>query len=96
MLSISLLLTACESNKEALARALAEQRAADQVAAAIEAGKVIPEIPADCRRKEASGVTVGERLDVALLKAERAIQRGNARIERCAAWQDEYREGRAK
>lgn len=47
-----------------------------------------PELPADCRILEQSGVRVGDRLDVALLKSERALGRANARVERCAEFYD--------
>lgn len=60
---------------------------------AIAEGRKLPERPADCRRKEYSGVAEGERLDVAWLKAERALGRANARVERCAAWDDDFRKG---
>lgn len=43
-----------------------------------------PALPADCRIREQSGVKAGDRLDIALLKSERALGRANARVERCA------------
>ena len=58
------------------------------------AADALPDLPADCRKREASGVQEGDRLDLALLKAERAIGRGNARIGRCAAFYDEVKAAR--
>lgn len=52
-----------------------------------------PALPGDCRKHEASGTKRGDRLDVAALKAEQAIARGNARIDRCAAWDDDLKAG---
>lgn len=61
------------------ARAVGEVRAAG----------VWPEYPADCRRTSRSGILRGDRLDVALLKADEALVRQNSRTRRCAAWYDE-------
>jgi hypothetical protein len=58
------------------------------------AAEALPEFPADCRRREASGVVEGDRLDVALVKAERALSRQNARSGRCAGFYDDVRAGR--
>ena len=91
VLSISFCLTGCANNQALLQQAAAQKANADVAGQAIAEAKKLPEKPADCRRKETSGVVLGDRLDVAYLKAERAIQRGNARIERCAAWDDEFR-----
>ena len=90
-LSISLCLTGCASNRSLIAQAAADKANADLAGQAIEEARKLPAKPADCEKKETSGVVVGDRLDVAYLKAERAIQRGNARIERCAAWDAEFR-----
>ena len=60
---------------------------------AIEAGSGVPDLPPDCRRRERSGVAIGDRLDVALLKTDSALGRANARITRCASWHDEIRKG---
>lgn len=90
-LSMTIFLTACvDRNAQRLAEARAEQARADLVDEALAVAE-LPELPADCRRREASGVEEGDRLDVALLKAERAIGRGNARVSRCAAWHDDLR-----
>ncbi|MBZ8133207.1 hypothetical protein [Afifella sp. IM 167] len=66
---------------------------------AYRAGSALPDNPADCGRRERSGVVVGDRLDIALLKTDRALGRANARIVRCDAWFDELkrsREGKAE
>lgn len=57
------------------------------------AAERLPELPADCRRAERSGVALGDRLDAAALKADGALGRANARLARCAAWHDALREG---
>lgn len=48
-----------------------------------------PPLPEDCRRQERSGVRLGERLDVALIRTDQALGRANARAARCAAWYDD-------
>lgn len=96
-LSIALCLTGCASSGSSrlLNQAATAEAKADVVDAAISEARKIPERPADCRKKEYSGVTIGERLDVAWLKAERALGRANARTDRCNAWDDEFRQGLA-
>jgi hypothetical protein len=93
-LSIALLSSGCASDRAVLGRAFADMARAEAAPAAIESGRDIPDIPADCRKREASGVREGDRLDVALVKSERALGRANVRIDRCAAWHDDYRAGR--
>lgn len=51
----------------------------------------IPDLPADCKVQESSGVTNQTRIDIAWLQAEAAIQRGNERIERCANLHEKVR-----
>lgn len=94
VLSILLCLTGCASDRAILGAAYADKAKAGTTGAAIEAGREIPDIPADCRRQEASGIALGDRLDVAVVKSDRARQRANARVTRCAQWHDEYRAGR--
>lgn len=69
---------------------------ADVVDQAVAAARQLPEQPADCSKTEASGVTGGERLDIAWTKAERALGRANSRVKRCAGWYDGLREGMAQ
>lgn len=71
----------------------------DKVAEALELASRRPELPAlpaDCRAIERSGVKRGERLDAALVKADAALARQNARTVRCAAWHDETRKAHAQ
>ena len=56
----------------------------------------LPELPADCRRKERSGVKAGDPLDTALIKTDNALGRANARVTRCAGWYDDYKAGLLK
>lgn len=66
---------------EAAAQAVGEARAAG----------LWPDLPADCRRTSRSGIEQGDRLDVAVLKADEALARQNARTLRCADWYDRQR-----
>jgi hypothetical protein len=54
----------------------------------------LPDLPPDCRKREGSGVSEGDRLDVALFKAEDALWRANSRVRRCAAFYDQVKAGR--
>ncbi len=49
---------------------------------------VWPDYPSDCRQSERGGLVAGDRLDVAVLKLDRALARQNARTLRCAEWYD--------
>ena len=65
----------------------------------VEASKKLAEYPSDCRKTSRSGVRIGERLDVALLRTDQALTRQNNRTKRCAAWYDELKsniEGKTK
>ncbi len=57
------------------------------------AEQVLPDLPEDCRRLSYSGVRAGDRLDVAVLKADAALARQNARTARCADWYDQLQAG---
>ena len=88
---LPIFLSACAADRDI--RAAARQQAdASQVGAALAAASVIPDLPADCRAIERSGVNAGDRLDTAVLKADAAAARANARVERCAAWHDQIRQ----
>lgn len=52
---------------------------------------ILPEMPADCRRTVAAGIAAGDRLDVAVLKADRALTLANARLKNCAQWYADLR-----
>ena len=87
-------MTGCASDA---ARLLGSAEAAKAKAELVDmalAGQELPDLPADCRLREASGVREGDRLDVAVLKAERALGRQNARGSRCAAFYDEVKAAR--
>lgn len=79
-------MTACETVDKRL------QLAAEQ-AGQIEATKQLPDYPADCRRRERSGVREGEPLDVALIRTDNALGRANAKLTRCASWYDSIKTG---
>ncbi len=81
-------LSACATNDERL-------RTAASLSAHVEASKELPGYPEDCRRKEASGVRVGELLDVALIRTDQALGRANARVMRCSQWFDKIKQGYA-
>lgn len=82
---ILILLVACgQTDREridAAAQSVGETRAA----------VVWPNFPVDCRRLSRSGILPGDRLDVAVLKADGALSVQNARTQRCAAWYDQQR-----
>lgn len=93
---MTLFLSGCGNDFAArLGAAEAEKAKADLVEEALLVGE-LPDLPPDCRRKDRSGVEVGDRLDVAWLKAERALDRQNARGGRCAAFYDGVKETRAR
>ncbi len=68
-------------------------RRASEARGELEATRTLPPHPEDCSRLERSGVRVGDRLDTALRKADAAIARGNARVQRCAGWYGDLRAG---
>ena len=61
--------------------------------AAIEAAKVLPDLPEDCREHSQTGILRGDRLDTAALKAVGAVKRQWARTDRCAEWYDDLQDG---
>ena len=85
VLWIPIFLAACGQTDleriDAAAQAVGEARAAD----------LWPDLPADCRRTSRSGIERGDRLDVAVLKADEALVRQNSRTLRCADWYDQQR-----
>jgi len=68
--------------------AVHEKEKADLVdqALAVEQHVELPDLPADCSKREYSGVKVGMRLDEAALRSDVALTRANARVKRCAKW----------
>lgn len=80
------LLSACASADERADRAASDLGRA-------RAGALLPAYPADCRKTERTGVRAGEPLDLALLRADQALGRANARLARCGRWYDTLRDG---
>lgn len=80
---------------DAAARKQAEAGVVDAALASIEAerelGRVLPDMPAECRRVVTSGVRAGDRLDVAVLKLDRALTTANGRVVNCSAWYADLR-----
>jgi hypothetical protein len=93
--SISLSLTGCASDRAARLAAAERGRAEASLVEEALKPQPLPDLPADCRRKEASGAKAGDRLDVAWFKAEDALWRANARVARCAGFYDKVKAGRA-
>lgn len=94
-------LAGCEPGRHALAAR--DRASAEQVPQALSVadeerriGRSIPDYPDECRRTYRSGVAVDDRLDAALVKADRALSRANGQIRECAGWYDEMREGIAQ
>ncbi|APY14894.1 hypothetical protein BKD02_01480 [Brucella sp. 09RB8910] len=59
------------------------------------AGTNLPDYPEDCRRKEAPAPLVEGQEKLSILKREReALDRQNARTDRCASFYDEVKRGR--
>lgn len=85
-LSALLFCLSCTTAKERV-------EAAGRIQGQLEASRVLPDYPADCRKYERTGVVLGDRLDVAAIKGDRAVGRGNARIRRCAGWYDGIKAG---
>jgi hypothetical protein len=86
---IPIFLTACARSDTRLTDAagdIGRLRAADQLA----------DLPSDCRRLAQAGVREGDRLDVALLATDAALDRQRARTVRCATWYDDLRAGIAQ
>ena len=82
-------MAACGTDSAArLGRAAEAGAKAGLVDQALGAGRAADPLPADCRIRERSGVVAGERLDIALIRTDRALGRANDRVARCAAWHD--------
>ncbi len=58
-----------------------------------QAERGFPDLPDDYRRLSYSAVRAGYRLDVAVLKADAALARQNARTTHCADWYDQLQAG---
>jgi len=79
-------LNACTGADSRLQSALVQTRI-------LEASRSLPAYPPDCRRVEHAGVRVGEPLDLALLRTDRALGRANSRVKRCSRWYDDIKTG---
>ncbi|MFB9340587.1 hypothetical protein ACFFTN_01545 [Aminobacter aganoensis] len=91
---ISLSLTGCATGDRARLSAAKQAEATAQATRnALQEAAKVPDKPADCRSTERSGVKLNDRLDIALVKTDRALSRANARIARCWAWDETYRKG---
>ena len=66
-----------------------------ELEAVIEQSRNLPDYPEDCRKTERTGITSGDRLDTANIKADQAVGRGNKRVIRCAGWYDDLKSARA-
>ena len=85
ILLISVFLSACQTDRD---RAMS---AGARIGAAAAQSQPDPPLPEDCRKRERSGVSLGDPLDLALIKTDQALGRANSRVARCAAWHDTYR-----
>lgn len=88
------LISCATADQERLNQAARTTAEAGQVESAIEQTTQLPPQPNDCENMERSGVTNGDRLDVALVKTDRALSRANSRVARCAAWYDDLKQSR--
>ena len=68
---------------------IARLQSAGEAVGEARAEQMLPDLPEDCRRLSYSRVRMGDRLDVAVLKADSALARQNARTTRCADWYDQ-------
>ncbi len=83
-------LTACGTAESALGRAAVSQAEAGLIGDAIAAANVavadareVKPLPADCNRRERSGVTHGDSFEVIGKKTDFALGRANDRVQRC-------------
>ncbi len=59
-------------------------------------GRVLPTYPSECKTLHRAGVSAGDRLDVAVVKYDRALGRANAQIRTCADWYAAIKDGFAE
>lgn len=94
-LSTATFLSACATDSAVRLEEAARQTAqADQVSDALEATRPLPDQPPDCWEQERTGVQEGDRLDVATLQGDQALDRANSRVLRCAEWYEALRRAR--
>lgn len=87
-------LAGCTTDRARLNAAAATQGDASVTAQAITQARRVPSQPKDCGAREHSGVRVGDRLDVALVKTDAALSRANAKGRRCAGWYEDLKQSR--
>lgn len=90
----AILASGCATDRARLAsaeQAKARLGALDEAAAIGAEAEPLPPQPAECRQKVSSGVRGGDRVDVALVKQDRALGRANALLAACAEFYDRAR-----
>jgi hypothetical protein len=85
-----LLLSGCAGSK--FADLTAREREASLIEKAIAAADTprvpLPDQPSECPKPEASNVKSGDRLDIAVVKTDAALDRANAKAKACSDWYD--------
>lgn len=94
LLTLTFLAGCSTVNQKRLNEASRVKAEADQVDSAIVKVTKLPSQPNDCKRSERSGVADGDRLDIALIKTDKALSRANRRVKRCAVWYDDLKRSR--
>jgi hypothetical protein len=91
------LASGCATDRQRLAAAEEAKATETMIAEAIEIGKrqtPFPPFPAECRGTIRTGVVGADRVDVALLKQDRAVSRANETMAACARLYDKLREAK--
>ena len=90
-------MSACESSsqKRALDDAVRREQIAKTALANISETRKLPPIPADCNKRESTGIVLGDRLDVAQAKTEIALEKTEKRLGRCVRWYNRLRVSRS-
>lgn len=57
------------------------------------AARILEPMPADCKRREHSGVTAEDNFNIIATKTDQALGRANSRITRCYNWFQNYQGG---
>lgn len=90
-----LLLTGCANDR--FANLVEREREAGLVEQALTAADKpetpLPDQPADCPKPETAMIKSGERLDVALVKTDAALDRANAKAKACSDWYASIKKG---
>lgn len=93
----AILASGCATDRARLAaaeQAKAQLGAIDEAATLGAASEPLPPQPPDCRQKVGSGVRGEDRVDVALVKQDRALGRANALLAACAQFYEGVRASR--